>query len=499
MPGAKKIASFQNYKVKASTMNAMIDAAQAEKGRLFGGGNAGESSADERAGVILVRNDTGGDLDVFDVVAIDALLTDPDVGEDHRSYVHSVLTPAAGYETKFGVLQVPIKTGDCGKCMVVGISPVYIVRTLGDTSNVVGITPGQNYLTTGSAGAQILNEDTTGDQTQPHAALVAMPSAGGGGQNTFDEADACATAQTAVDGSVTTVDGVTLAAGMVVFLTAQTDATQNGLWNIPTGGGAWVKHSGLGGGGGAPGPQGQTGSTGATGAPGSPGATGATGAPGSTGATGAPGAPGSTGATGAAGAAGSVWRDGAGAPSSGLGVNGDYYLNDTTGDVYLKASGAYSIVANIKGATGSTGATGGTGAPGATGAAGAAGSVWRDGSGVPSNALGINGDYYLNDATGDVYFKASGAYTIVANIKGAAGATGLTGATGASTTWRDGAGAPSSGLGVNGDYYLNDTTGDVYLKASGAYSIVANIKGATGATGPAGANGGKRWQRIFGV
>src|SRR5437868_6861089 len=42
---------------------------------------------------------------------------------------------------------------------------------------------------------------------------------------------------------------------------------------------------------------------------------------------------------------GTVWRDGTAAPSSGLGANGDYYLDDTTGNVYLKASGSYSIVA----------------------------------------------------------------------------------------------------------------------------------------------------------
>jgi hypothetical protein len=52
------------------------------------------------------------------------------------------------------------------------------------------------------------------------------------------------------------------------------------------------------------------------------------------------------------------------------------------------------------------------------GPAGANGSIWRNGTGVPSNDLGANGDYYLNDANGDVYLKATGVYTIVANIKG---------------------------------------------------------------------------------
>ena len=68
--------------------------------------------------------------------------------------------------------------------------------------------------------------------------------------------------------------------------------------------------------------------------------------------------------TGTAGAPGSIWYTGAGAPSSGLGVNGDYYLNSTTDDVYLKTTGTWSVVANIKGSTGATGPTGTGGALG---------------------------------------------------------------------------------------------------------------------------------------
>lgn len=75
-----------------------------------------------------------------------------------------------------------------------------------------------------------------------------------------------------------------------------------------------------------------------------------------------------------------------------------------------------------------------TGATGATGPAGSPGSVWRNGSGAPSNSLGINGDYYLNNTNGDVYFKASGIYSIVANIKGPTGNTGATGPSGPAVT-----------------------------------------------------------------
>jgi hypothetical protein len=64
------------------------------------------------------------------------------------------------------------------------------------------------------------------------------------------------------------------------------------------------------------------------------------------------------------------------------------------------------------------------GPPGPTGDDGAPGSVWRNGSGVPSNGLGIDGDYYLDDDTGEVYEKSGGTYSVVADITGPAGPSG---------------------------------------------------------------------------
>lgn len=77
---------------------------------------------------------------------------------------------------------------------------------------------------------------------------------------------------------------------------------------------------------------------------------------------------------------GSVWRDGSGAPSDATGSNGDYYLDTDSGDVYEKASGTYSVVANLEGPTGPAGATGSTGATGATGPTGPTGPAGADGS-----------------------------------------------------------------------------------------------------------------------
>jgi len=78
-----------------------------------------------------------------------------------------------------------------------------------------------------------------------------------------------------------------------------------------------------------------------------------------------------------------------------------------------------------------TGPKGDKGDPGEPGVDGAPGSVWRNGDGPPSDSLGIDGDYYLNDATGDVYLRASGSYSVVANIEGPKGDKGDPGEPGA--------------------------------------------------------------------
>ena len=176
---------------------------------------------------------------------------------------------------------------------------------------------------------------------------------------------------------------------------------------------------------------------------------------------------------GAAGTAGSKWYNAAGAPSAGTGVTGDYYLNSTNGDVYEKQSGGWTAIGNIRGPQGTAG----------SGGSGGTGSVWYDGAAVPSSTTGIDGDYYLRSTTGDVYRKTAGTWWLTGNIKGAAGTAG--------SRWYSNPGAPSAGTGVDTDFYLNTTNGDIYQKTSGAWLLVTNIKGAQGNTGTAGAAGSR--------
>jgi hypothetical protein len=191
---------------------------------------------------------------------------------------------------------------------------------------------------------------------------------------------------------------------------------------------------------------------------------------------------------------GTVWRAGNGAPDNGTGVDGDFYLDATTGDVYERVEGEYAAVANIKGATGATGSTGAAGADGAT---------WTAGAEVPDNSSGSDGDFFLLD-TGVVYEKIAGTWTATSiNLTGPQGPQGETGEQGPQgqqgetgtagdpgAVWFDGAADPTDDVGIDGDYYLNHTSGDVFRKVTGAWALRGNIRGPQGPQGIPGSGGG---------
>lgn len=316
------------------------------------------------------------------------------------------------------------------------------------------------------------------------------------------------------------------------------------------------------------GPQGIQGATGATGPAGPQGLPGPQGVKGDTGATGPQGpqgVAGPQGIQGVPGPAGSTIYHGTTVPSAAIGVDGDYYLDSTTGDLYSKSAGAWSVTMNLIGPAGPQGVAGPQGPQGVAGATGPAGTNGANGatiysgSTVPDVGLGNNGDYYLDTTTSDLYAKAVGIWGVSVNLKGAKGdtgpagpqgATGATGATGPQgpqgatgpqglqgdpgpqglkgdtgatgatgptgptgpqgpqgvagpqgiqgiqgiagtngATIYNGTGAPSAAAGVNGDYYLNTATSDLYFKSASVWGIVVNLKGLTGAAGPQGTAG----------
>jgi hypothetical protein len=167
---------------------------------------------------------------------------------------------------------------------------------------------------------------------------------------------------------------------------------------------------------GAPGADGPAGMNGMNGADGDDGA------PGSKGEDGADGPAGMNGMNGADGDDGSGILQGAGAPTAGLGVDGDVYIDTVTRDVYQKSNGTWSVITNLSG-----GPAGPKGDPGDTGADGVDGASVRTGSGVPAAGLGNVGDVYIDSTTGDLYAKDAGGWTKTGSLKGPAGADGLDG------------------------------------------------------------------------
>ncbi|WP_339863179.1 hypothetical protein [Paremcibacter congregatus] len=111
------------------------------------------------------------------------------------------------------------------------------------------------------------------------------------------------------------------------------------------------------------------------------------------------------------------------------------------------------------------------------------GGAFRSGSGAPSGGLGIEDDVYLDTDNGYVYKKTGPAlWEFQYDITGDPGAAGTDG-----DQWFNGSGAPDGALGLIGDHYLDGDTGNYYQKTGAAiWSLQGNIAGPQGDPGAAG-------------
>jgi len=106
---------------------------------------------------------------------------------------------------------------------------------------------------------------------------------------------------------------------------------------------------------------------------------------------------------------------------------------------------------------------------------------WLTGLGAPSPSLGTEGDLYLDLDTGNVFHSARGTWVEVGLLRA--------GALGRGPGWLSGSGAPTSGLGGDGDLYLDITTGRAYKKNAGTWLLLASLLGTQGPQGVQGAQG----------
>lgn len=228
----------------------------------------------------------------------------------------------------------------------------------------------------------------------------------------------------------------------------------------------------------------------------------AIGATGPTGPTGATGPQGPAGSSGTNGTDGKTILNGVVGPTAGDGTNGDFWLDTATDILYgPKAAGTWPAGVSLIGPTGAQGSTGPTGIAGTNGLTVLTGSI------APTGGIGVDGDSYIDTVTSTLYSpKAVGAWPAGVALIGATGATGVTGATGATGprgySILNGIVAPSAGDGIDGDFWLDTVTSTIYgPKSAGAWGAgtlligptgaqgIQGIQGITGPTGPAGATG----------
>lgn len=110
------------------------------------------------------------------------------------------------------------------------------------------------------------------------------------------------------------------------------------------------------------------------------------------------------------------------------------------------------------------------------------GSTILSGSGVPGVELGLDGDYYFDSLNSNFYGpKTAGVWGTVVSLIGGQGDPGIAGRTILSTT-----GAPGVEIGEDGDFALDPVASLLYgPKAAGAWGSPISIKGATGSVSSA--------------
>lgn len=185
--------------------------------------------------------------------------------------------------------------------------------------------------------------------------------------------------------------------------------------------------------------------------------------------------------------------NGKGAPVAKIGINGDFYIDLLTYNIYgPKANNKWPTPVSLRGPSGANGVDGkpgdkGVSTSGSSGARGEQGPQGEKGEKGDVGPQGPKGDTGLTGPTGAVGLQGAKGDTGAVGLTGATGAKGETGATGAQGLKGD------TGLqGLKGDTGLQGVKGDTgSTGATGATGVKgdAGANGATGATGPEGPQG----------
>jgi len=188
----KKVHPGQRLAIPAATFNTFVDAARDFLARQQGQ-EADPLQNRPRPGVVLVRNETGDDVDRFAVLGLDAVLYTPEDNEQsfiNQPVMKGVAPTAADHAGKFIILLEPAKDGAIVRGLVQGVAPVKL-NVLREDHAFADVVDDGRLSSAPEGAAQILwKEDGTGEdkwalvrmaEAPPQAPFWAKITADGGG------------------------------------------------------------------------------------------------------------------------------------------------------------------------------------------------------------------------------------------------------------------------------------------------------------------------------
>ncbi len=177
----QKVVGGQRLRIPAGAYNSFVDSALDFQRRQRDQG-AKSRPAQVQSGIILVRNDSGGDRQRFDVLGVAGPLYGPSDNLDefkNRPAVTGVTPLVADHKGRFVVLMEPVRAGGLARALAVGVSPV-TVDVEDEAHKFADVADGIcGNLASGSDGAAAIMWKEPG--TGLHWALVRFPAGGGGG------------------------------------------------------------------------------------------------------------------------------------------------------------------------------------------------------------------------------------------------------------------------------------------------------------------------------
>lgn len=197
----KKVIAGEKLRIPAETFNAFIDAARDFQQRRQN--QSRDSQTDGRkCDIILVRNDSAGDVAQFDVLEVSSPLFGPadNVTEFRQRVVAKGVAPTDDGNGKFVVALEPIAKGKIGQAIIIGAA-IARVRVVAETHGYADVAEKRtNCLESGSSGtARILWAEPEEDRNETHrykfdgtgtagTFTMTLAKAGGGTQETDEVA-----------------------------------------------------------------------------------------------------------------------------------------------------------------------------------------------------------------------------------------------------------------------------------------------------------------------